>query len=237
MKIAIMQPYFFPYIGYYQLIHAVDIFVIYDNIKYTKKGWINRNRFILNGKEKLFTVPIKSASNVLNINERYLSDDYEKKMKKTLFQIKNSYSKTVFFNEIYPILEKLFLYDQVDLKKNLFDYIRFSVFFICELLGIDSQIIISSKLDIDHKLKFDRKIIAICNELGASSYINPIGGKNIYNRENFTENKISLKFLEMNKIIYQQFSKIFIPNLSIIDVLMFNGFKKTSAMLKEFKLI
>ena len=236
MKIAIMQPYFFPYIGYYQLINAVDVFVVYDNIKYTKKGWINRNRFILNGKEKLFTVPIKSASNALNINQRYVSDDYLKEMKKTLLQIKNSYCKTKFFDEIYPVLEKTFVPDIAYHQNNLFDIIYFSLHLICDLLEINNRMIISSELDINHNLKSERKIIAISKKMGASSYINPIGGKSLYRPKIFEKNKISLKFLETNNIIYRQFSDDFIPNLSIIDVLMFNGIKKTNDMLNQFKL-
>ena len=120
---------------------------------------------------------------------------------------------------------------------NLFDYIYISVRFICDLLAINSRIIISSKLDIDHSLKSEKKIIAICKKLGASSYVNAIGGRCLYNDKKFIENEISLQFLQTNKIKYKQFSKLFIPNLSIIDVLMFNGIKKTNSLLKEYKLI
>ena len=232
-----MQPYFLPYIGYYQLINAVDSFVIYDNVKFTKKGWMNRNRFLLNEKEKLFTIAIKSASHRLNINERYLSDNYLERIVKILSQIKNSYSKTIFFDEIYPVLEKILIPTRADHQINLFDYIYISVRFICDLLAIKSRIIISSKLDIDHSLKSEKKIIAICKKLGASSYVNAIGGRGLYNDNKFIDNKISLKFLQTNKIQYKQFSKFFIPNLSIIDVLMFNGIKKTNSLLKEYKLI
>ena len=59
--LGIMQPYFLPYIGYWQLLSAVDQFVVYDNIKYTKKGWINRNRFLRDGTDAVFTIPLKGA--------------------------------------------------------------------------------------------------------------------------------------------------------------------------------
>ena len=116
-----MQPYFLPYVGYFNLISSVDIFVIYDNIKYTKKGWINRNRIISNGKEKLFSIPLKKDSDSLNICCRELAPAFNRR--KLLNQFKSSYQKAINFNEIYELLEGVILYED----NNLFKYIYHSI--------------------------------------------------------------------------------------------------------------
>ena len=108
MKIAIMQPYFLPYIGYYQLINAVDTFIVYDNIKYTKKGWINRNRFLFNGRDETFTIPLKNDSDYLDIYQRSLSKDYLIYNRKTLRKIEQSYRKAPNFDTVFPIIEEIF---------------------------------------------------------------------------------------------------------------------------------
>ena len=89
MKLAIMQPYFFPYIGYFQLIKSVDEFVIYDNIQYTKKGWINRNRILVNGTDYLISLPLKKDSDYLNVVDRQLAESWEKDRTKLLTLITN----------------------------------------------------------------------------------------------------------------------------------------------------
>ncbi len=236
MKIAIMQPYFFSYLGYYQLIHSVDKFIIYDNIKYTKRSWINRNRILLNGEDKLFTIPLKSDKDDLNVNQRYLSKDSKKECVKILAQIRNSYYRSRGFEKIYPMLNHVFMPPEMYQPINLFDYVYNSILFICSILSINTKIIISSTINIDHNLKSEKKVIGICNSLDANTYINSKGGKNLYNYDNFKKNKIVLKFLETNDLTYYQLSKKFIPYLSIIDVLMFNGISETKNLLNEFQL-
>jgi hypothetical protein len=234
MKIAIMQPYFFPYIGYWQLLKSVDKFVIYDNIQFTKKGWIHRNRILINGIDKMFTLPLKKDSDFFNINERYLSDDSKKQIIKTLRIIKNSYSKAPFFQTVYPVIENIFLYD----NKNLFEYIINSINIVKKYLNIETDIIISSSIDIDHKtLKGKNKVLAICDRLSTKTYINAIGGKDLYNVNEFKKNGIELKFLQTNNINYKQFKNEFVPNLSIIDIMMFNPVSDIKEMLNLYKLI
>ena len=230
MKVAIMQPYFLAYVGYYQLIHSVDKFVIYDNLKYNKSSWVNRNRILLNGEDRLFTLPLKSDSDNLNNNERYLADNYKSERNKIIQWIKHSYKKAPFYNVIIQFIEIIFNQD----SRNLFDFIYFSVHQICELLEIETEIIKSSSLKIDHSLKSEAKVIAICKYLNADIYINAIGGKSLYSKDSFSENNIALRFIKARKIEYTQFSNEFIPWLSIIDVLMFNGIDKTKNMLYEF---
>ena len=233
MKIAIMQPYFMPYIGYFQLINAVDKFVIYDNIKYTKKGWINRNRILVNGKDEYVSLPLKKDSDYLNINERVLSDSWLNERRKLLNKLKASYAKSPFYNSVIILLEDILNHSE----KNLFNFIFNSVEKVCYYLDIETSLIKSSSLDIDNSLKGALKVIEICNCLKSSSYLNPIGGIDLYNKNEFLRNYIDLSFLKSDEIIYNQFKNNFIPFLSIIDILMFNSKSDIRVFLNKYSLI
>ncbi|MEQ8414716.1 MAG: WbqC family protein [Imperialibacter sp.] len=217
MKVAIMQPYFLPYVGYFQLINAVDKFVIYDNIEFTKKGWINRNRFLVNGGDEFFTLPLKKDSDYLQVKERLLADSFESDRAKILRKIKEAYRKAPFADKTYPILEDIFNYQ----SKNLFDYILNSVRIVCNQFGIQTEIVISSSIDINHQLRSESKVIEICKKIGASAYINPIGGVELYSSSKFALDGIELSFLKASPFEYSQFQNAFVPWLSILDVMMF----------------
>ncbi len=232
MTVAIMQPYLFPYIGYWQLINAVDTFVIYDNIQFSKKGWFHRNNILLNNKKTLFSIPLKKDSDYLNVKERFLSDESKKIINKILAQLKNEYSKAPFFDDVFPLIESIFLYE----SKNLFDYIYNSVIKICTYLDIYTKIIISSTININHSLKSQDKVIALNTALHATKYINPIGGTELYNFEEFQKENIELCFLESEVPEYKQFNNEFMPYLSIIDIMMFNNKDEIKEMLKKYKL-
>jgi len=233
MKIAIMQPYFCSYIGYYQLIRSVDKFVICDNMQYTKKGWFNRNRILNNGNPKTFTIPLKKGSDYLNANQRYLAKNTLKDKNSILTQIQSFYKKAPFFEQNYPVIRELFLKD-ID---NLFDFIHYSVITLCNYLNIKTEIIVCSSLDIDHELKSHLRVLEICKFLNADVYINSIGGKELYSKSNFKKEGIELKFINSKKIEYEQFKYKFVPWLSIIDVLMFNSTEKIYEMLNKYDLI
>ena len=230
MKVAIMQPYFFPYIGYWQLINAVDKFVIYDNIKYTKKGWINRNQILANNKAKIFTAPIQKDSDFLDINQRYISDSWDKS--KMLNLIKSSYSKSPQYKKVIPLIEKCLLVED----KNLFNFLYVNLINVLDFLEIKTDIIISSTLDIDHNLKSQDRVIATCKKLRATQYINPQGGISLYNKLDFKKHKLDLKFLFSDQITYKQHSDRFLPWLSIIDILMFNETTTIKKFLQQFTL-
>lgn len=232
MKVAIMQPYFFPYIGYFQLINAVDEFVIYDNIEFTKKGWINRNRILVNDIDSYISIPLKKDSDYLHINERILADTWNIERKKILNRVSESYKKAPFFNETILCFEKCLMYDE----RNLFDFILHSIQVLMSLLNIETKLIISSNVPIDHKLKSTDKIIAICKQRGADTYINAIGGFDLYNKEFFMNNDLELKFQKSNSLKYKQFNNEFIPWLSIIDVMMFNDKSTISKYLNSYTL-
>jgi len=214
-----MQPYFFPYIGYFQLMANVDQFVIYDNIKFTKKGWINRNRILVNGKDDFISLPLKKDSDYLNVNQRYIADSFETDRLKLKRKIEGAYRKAPFFREIFSLVS-----DIIDCEdRNLFSYIFNSIKVLNNYLNIDVPIIKSSNLDIDiERFEGQDKVLKICQSLKASTYINPIGGKQLYEREAFKEISTELLFIKSLDFEYQQFGNEFIPWLSIIDVLMFN---------------
>jgi hypothetical protein len=218
MKLGIMQPYFLPYIGYFQLVNLVDKFVVYDNIKYTKKGWINRNRILVNGKDEYITLPLKRDSDYLNVNQRYLSSSFSSEKGKILNRVRESYRKAACYTEVYQLLEDILNFKDM----NLFEFVFNSLKLICQYLGIETEFVVSSKLSIDHTLKAEDKVQAICKQLKADSYINSIGGVDLYSKKNFRENNIDLQFLKPNSIVYPQMNTVFTPNLSILDVMMFN---------------
>ena len=232
MKVAIMQPYFLPYIGYFQLINAVDVFVVYDNIQFSKKGWFHRNRILVNSKDEYFTLPLKKDSDYLNVNQRWLSDSWEQEKLKTLRIIKENYKKAPFYLSSLPIIEEIFNFKST----NLFDFIYNSIIKINSILDIKSKIVLSSTLAIDHELKAQLKVLAICENLQASHYINPIGGILLYDAPSFEKRKIGLSFLKSKNIHYPQFNNEFLPWLSILDIMMFNDISTIKAWLKDFDL-
>jgi hypothetical protein len=233
MKIAIMQPYFFPYIGYFQLINSVDEFVIYDNIQFTKKGWINRNRILVHGKDDYITLPLKKDSDYLNVNQRFLSDTWLLDRKKMLNKVTESYRKAPNFNQVYPFFEKCLNIDD----KNLFDFVYFSLKETLSFIGISTKITVSSTIDINNDLQSDQKVLAICKARNAKIYINPIGGNELYSRERFESNEISLQFQRSNPINYTQLKNEFVPWLSILDVLMFNSIDSIKKYLNNYTLL
>lgn len=216
MKLAIMQPYFLPYIGYFQLIAAVDTFVVYDNIKYTKKGWVNRNRMLLNGADAVFSLPLKKDSDMLEVVQRELSADFDRD--KLLNQFKGAYGRAPYFAQTFPMLERIVRCEE----RNLFRYIHHSIVELCTHLGIATEIRISSKIAIDHELKAQDKVLALCRALGADTYINATGGQALYERADFSAQGVTLKFIKSKPFEYIQFGAPFVPWLSVADVLMFN---------------
>ena len=233
MKLAIMQPYFMPYIGYFQLINSVDKFIIYDNIQYTKKGWINRNRTLINEKDQLITLPIKKDSDYLNVVERELSESWGKDKSKMLNVIKASYSKAPYFEESYNLISKCLNNPEI----NLFRFIYDSIILINEYLEIKTQMVISSTIDVDHTLKSQDKVLSLCKSQNADVYINSIGGIELYDKETFKQNEIKLNFIKSNPIQYKQFNNEFVSWLSIIDVLMFNSKEQIKEYLNNYTLI
>ena len=227
-----MQPYIFPYIGYFQLINAVDKFVIYDDVNFINKGWINRNRILNNGKDSLFTIPLKEASQNKLINEIDVNwdDAWKSKFIKTLEQC---YKKAPFYSEILPIIEQTLSIDNKPVSKVIEHNLRL----ICNYLDIKTEIISSSAIYQNTHLKAQERILAICLQEKASQYVNPIGGLELYDKGFFEAKNIKLNFIKSNSIEYPQFKNEFVPWLSMIDVLMFNSKEKIKEFLDNYELI
>lgn len=232
MKIGIMQPYFFPYIGYWQLLNQVDQYVIYDDVNFIKGGWINRNRILNHGKIQFYNLMMQGASSNKLINEIGIETD-TRIIAKNLRMIENCYSKAPYYNQTYELIRDIL----TDPDKNLAKFLECSIKKISEHIGINTKLIISSQIEKDNSLRGQEKVLEICRKLGASEYYNAIGGRELYDFESFSRQGIRLKFLHTKDIEYRQFEEKFVPNLSIIDVLMFNPLNRVRDFLDEFELI
>jgi hypothetical protein len=229
-SIAIMQPYFLPYIGYWQLMNAVDQFVIYDNIQFTKKGWINRNRFLLNGQPQTFTLPLKKGSDYLDVAQRYLSDDFEEHAHKLSRKFEAAYAKAPHIEVGSRLLEECFNFPD----RNLFNFIHNSIEVVKDYLEIDTELVVSSSLEIDHDLRAANKVKAICASLNTDVYVNPHGGTELYDKQDFNSGGITLKFLQPSQFAYHQNQDLHTPWLSIIDLIMFCDKPKLNDILARF---
>jgi len=207
-----MQPYLFPYLGYFQLINAVDTFIIYDDVNYIKQGYINRNSVLVNGEAKRFTVPVPGASSFYKINELKFSTDVGKVLK----TLQQAYCKKPFFTDVYPLIEQVLLSQERSIplmcKQALTE--------IFSWLGIEKKLLMSSELHYERAACAVEKVVNLCRTVGAKEYINSIGGRHLYQSSFFAGHGLSLSFIKMHDIIYQQGNHAFQPNLSIIDVLM-----------------
>jgi hypothetical protein len=228
MKVGIMQPYLFPYIGYYQLVNAVDKFVFLDDVNYINKGWINRNNILINGKANLFTIPLQNASQNRVINEISVAEgNWREKLLRT---IEMGYKKAPEFSFVFPLLLNV-LNANESLISNL---CKASIKSIAEYLQFNTEFVNSSTTYNNNDLKGEERIINICERENATDYINPIGGLTLYNKVRFNEKNIDLHFIRTSAITYQQWGTEFVPWLSIIDVLMFNSKMKVKELMSNY---
>lgn len=234
MKVGIMQPYLFPYIGYWQLIDAVDRFVILDDVNYIMRGYINRNSILLSGKPYRFTIPIQKASQNKLIMDTQLNYCQEEK-NKFLLTICNAYKKAPYYDVVMPMIEEIINNSEIDLTQ----YIQFSIERIMNYLDVQTELFISSQIEKNQLLRGEKRIIEICKKMNADTYINPCGGRKLYSHLNFEQEGLELFFLETrgNNINYSQNQEEFVSNLSIIDVLMFNDVQTIKKFLKEYELM
>jgi len=232
MRIAIMQPYLFPYLGYFQLINAVDTFVFYDDVNFIKGGWINRNQILIDNKPALFTVPLKKASQNKLINEIETAID-EKWLVQFFKTIEQNYKNAPYFNETIRILKKIFGKKHTKISSLAID----SALEISKYLQLNTKFEVSSVAysnTID--LSKDDRLIAICKENKYDHYINPSGGKELYKKDIFITESITLSFIDNELLPYTQFGNEFVNGLSIIDILMFNTLEETKKLMSHYSL-
>jgi hypothetical protein len=230
--IAMMQPYWFPYLGYFQLIAAADAFVLGDDLQYIKDGWINRNRMLVAGQAWMFSLPLKKAVHGLNIDQRELSDDVEQSVHKLLKTFALNYARAPQRAVVMPLLEKIMLHPE----RNLARALEFSIRELCAFLEIQTPIHRSSQLQIGAVQDKQDRVIKTMQKLGGERYLNPIGGLDLYEGELFRRNGLDLQFHRMSALSYAQFKGPHVANLSIIDVLMFTPVEQVRQWLPLFSL-
>ncbi|KEO75003.1 WbqC family protein [Anditalea andensis] len=232
MKIAIMQPYLFPYLGYFQLLAAADKFVMLDDVHFINKGWINRNRILINGHSTMFTLPLDQASQNKLIKDIQVKQD-KRWVSKFLKSIEMSYKKAPYFKGVFPLIQTAIEREVVGIS----DMVYYSLLEINKYLKIETEIVPHSGSYDTKGLQGQDRIIEICSLCGASDYINPIGGLELYDRAKFEERNINLSFLSPVLDPYPQHSDVFIAGLSIIDVLMQNSPEQVNLFLKNYNLL
>jgi hypothetical protein len=221
VKLGIMQPYLFPYIGYFQLMHAVDRFVVYDDVTFIKQGWINRNRILINGEASFFSVPIKHASSFTSIRDTRIDDDAQHRrwVAKLLKTFDNAYRRAPEFPHVFPMVEAVLARAATHVAELAVDSLRV----VADYLDIRTPWVETSTIYGNSDLKGEDRVLDICRVEQASAYINPAGGVELYSRERFAAEGVALGFLKPRPIEYSQFKGPFVPWLSIVDVLMFNS--------------
>jgi hypothetical protein len=217
VKVAVVQPYFFPYIGYIQLIKQADVFVVFDDVNFNTQGWVKRNRLLVNGHIHPFVLPLSKASQNKKINE--LSITYSQRNKSKLLKtIEQSYKKAAHFEQTMPVIEEVISYPDL----NLVNFLTHNLTKLNQHLSLNTRFVLSSELN--KQSDFDlvqNRIIETVKQLGGNEYLNLPGGVHLYSEEAFNAQDLKLTFIKPNLSPYPQLNTDqFIPALSIIDVMM-----------------
>lgn len=218
MRIAVMQPYLFPYVGYFQLIAAVDRFVVLDDVRFIRRGWIHRNRILLGGREWRFTVPVEGASQNRDIRDVTVVPQAAW-LAKLLRTLEHAYRKAPEFERVWPCVRGVLSSGERSISRlAVLGLVR-----VCEVLAIGTELVESSSVYGNGQLRGEERILDICARERASHYVNLPGGAELYSEEAFAARGIALEFLRPEPGGYRQLGGPFVPWLSIIDVLMFNS--------------
>ncbi|SDA81077.1 MULTISPECIES: WbqC family protein [unclassified Janthinobacterium] len=230
--IAIMQPYFLPYLGYFQLLAAVDKFVLLDDVNYIRGGWINRNRMLMNGAPHLFTLPLQGASQNRRICDIALTEETAWR-DKLLRSINQAYGRAPYYAHVIGLLEQTLHSPHPQLDQFLLNSLRQAM----RYLGLETELVPTARAYANDELSGDRRIIDICVREGATRYINPIGGTSLYRQEDFQQHGIALHFLQSRPTSYHQGKHPHVAGLSIIDVMMNNAPATIKQLLMEKDLL
>jgi hypothetical protein len=231
MTLAIMQPYLFPYIGYFQLLRACDRFIVYDDVNYIKGGWINRNRWLVQGQPAYFTFPVADVSSFRRISDVDI-DPRGKWQKKLIKTFRINYAKAPFFETAHALLAAVVASSETRIAIRA----EASLQSICDYVGLNRPFTRSSTMAIPGDLHGTERVLHICRAEGASRYVNAQGGMELYDKAAFAQNEIELRFLRPRPIRYQQLGGEFVPWLSILDVVAFNPPDAIRRYLTEFDL-
>jgi hypothetical protein len=230
-RLAIMQPYLFPYIGYFQLVGSVDRFVFFDDVNFIKRGWINRNRLLFSGSVGYFTIPLVAASQNHRICDIQvcMEGGWQKKLSTS---IRESYSKAPYFHTVYELVENVIFSGELSIA----NMAKHSVLSVAEYLDLNTQFVSTSSSYGNEGLTGPARILDICRSEDAGAYYNLPGGRPLYDRGEFSARQIELKFVEPLLCEYRQYGALFQPWLSVLDVLMFNDKSSVIRMLNQHDL-
>lgn len=237
MTIALMQPYFFPYIGQFQIINAVDRFILVDELQHIQAGWIHRNRILKpNGGWQYIILPIGKHKLRLNtlIKDIQVVENGDWK-RRILGQVEHYKKMAPFYRDVCNVLQECFHSTERNITKLNGSFFKV----VCTYLGIPFKLEISSEMNFDYSTVTDKEDrgIKMCRQIGAHRLINPPGGINLYSKENFRQNGVQLEFLQPDLSLYDQRNGNFEPGLSIIDVMMFNSPSDIKTMLNAYRLL
>lgn len=227
-RIAVMQPYFFPYVGTYQLAQAVDEFVFFDDVNFIKKGYIHRNAVLLDGQAHPFTVPVQDASQNRPICDHHYTGDWQP----FLNLLHRAYRRAPCFDAGYALVEAVAKHgDDNVARKNALSFVR-----VFEYLGLEKTWSVASAHALPTEIRGPRRILALCRALGATAYVNASGGRTLYEAGDFEREGVDLRFLASQTDAYPQLGHAFVPNLSMIDLLMHLRPAEVTARLMQFRL-
>ena len=232
MKLAIMQPYFFPYLGYFQLIQAVDKFVFYDDVNYMKSGWVNRNRYLHEGAPRYFTVPTDGASSFVRINAVGVNTRNLSWRRKLLETMRAAYRNAPFLDEGL----RLFRQALDEPAGNIGEMARHSVELTLDYLGVKRDLVKSSSVYGNADLRGPDRVLDICGRENASAYVNAPGGRSLYGEGDFAARGCELLFLAPQFPEYDQGAKPFVPGLSVLDMVMRCPPDSVRGMLQAYRL-
>jgi hypothetical protein len=232
MVVAVMQPYFFPYIGYFQLMAACDVFVVLDDVQYIRGGWVNRNRILVNGGPQWITMPVAKADRHHAINKRnYLPDD--RLARRLRPRIVGAYRGAPFFDDTMQVVDAVLGCGEANVAAFNTHLLRC----VARRLGVDTPVRLASAISRPESLGGQEMVLDLCKRLGASSYVNPIGGLQLYDPARFSQESLTLRFLRSCAPAYPQFRAAPVQALSIIDVMMFNDIEAVRHMLEAYRLL
>jgi hypothetical protein len=232
MRIAVMQPYLFPYLGYFQLLHSVDTFVLLDDVAFIPKGWINRNQLLVGQKAHLFTIPLAGGSQNRLIKDIVLQPD-DRAQRKLLTTIRQEYQAAPEFKWVFPLVEQVLLSSE----KEITLLVLSSLLQVNAYVKLPVPIVRSSELTKDAQATGQARIIAICQSLGAHEYVNMVGGAALYAAAEFARHEIKLRFLQPTLTPYPQKKGPFVPGMSVIDLLMYNEVAKVRELFQQAVLL
>ncbi len=227
-----MQPYFFPYLGYYGLLVAADVFVAYDNVQFEKHGWVNRNRILRDGGPEWWTAPVAAAPLASTIAERRYHD-WERQRARLLARLRDRYRRAPRRDDALDLGAAAMDPDQHAVADANLHGLRT----IAATLGLRARIVRASDVPHDVHLRGQDRVLAICAALGADTYVNAIGGTTLYDADAFAARGVALRFLRPRPEPYAQGGEGFVPNLSIIDALMFLPVDEVARRVAQFDLV